>query len=60
MPFHTTFLNSTKLSECRTGIKFDSSALVQEQNNYASKNVNVCIVYDLPTWSNNPLKDTLY
>ena len=59
-PFHTSFMNSTKLSRCSTGIKFDSSALVQEQNNYASKNVNVYIVYDLHTWSNNPLKNILH
>ena len=56
-PLYATFLNSAKLSGYRTEIKFDNSALVEEQNNYASKNVNVYIVYDLHTWSKNPLKN---
>ena len=56
-PLYATFLNSTKLSGCRTGIKFNNNALVKEQNNYSSKNVNVYIVYDLHTWSKNPLKN---
>ena len=33
-PLYTTFLNSTKLSGYKTEIKFDNSALVEEQNNY--------------------------
>ena len=56
-PLYTTFLNSTKLSGYKTGIKFDNSTLVEEQNNYESKNVNVYVDYDLHTWSKNPLKN---
>ena len=44
---YTAFLNSIKLSEYRTGIKFDKDALAVEQNNYLTKIVNVYIVYDL-------------
>ena len=50
-------MNSTKLSGYRTGIKFNNSVLVVEQNNYASKIVNVYIVYDEDTWPKNPLNN---
>ena len=36
------------------GIKFDKYLLAVEQNNYASKIVNVYIVYDLDAWPRNP------
>ena len=36
------------------GIKFDKDPLAVEQNNYASKIVNVYIVYDLDAWPRNP------
>ena len=36
------------------GIKFDEDPLAVEQNNYASKIVNVYIVYDLDAWPRNP------
>ena len=32
------------------GIKFDKDLLAPEQNNYASKIVNVDIVYDVDAW----------
>ena len=48
-PLYTTFLNSIKLSEYRTGIKFDKDPLAVEQNNYLTKIVNVYIVCDLDT-----------
>ena len=35
-------------------IKFDKDALAIEQNNYASKIVNVYIVYGLDAWLRNP------
>ena len=57
MPLYTTFLNSTKLSGYRTGIKFNNSVLVAEQNNYASKIINVYIVYDSDTWPKNQIKN---
>ena len=35
-------------------IKFDEDPLAVEQNNYASKIVNVYIFYDLVVWPRNP------
>ena len=35
-------------------MKFDKVPLVVEQNNYLSKIVNFCIVYDLDAWPRNP------
>ena len=35
------------------GIKFEKDPLAVEQKNYASKIVNVYIVYDLYAWSRN-------
>ena len=35
------------------GIKFDEDPLAVEQNNYLSKIINVCIVYDLDVWPRN-------
>ena len=35
------------------GIKFDKDPLAVEKNNYASKIVNVYIVYDLDAWPRN-------
>ena len=58
-PLYTAFLNSVKLSEYRIGIKFDKDPLTVEQNNYLTKIVNVCIVYDLdarPRYLTNNLK----
>ena len=46
-------MDSTKLSKYRMGIKFDEDPLVVEQNNYLSKIINVCIVYDLDVWPRN-------
>ena len=36
------------------GIKFDKDPLALEQNDYASKNINIYIVYDLGGWARNP------
>ena len=38
-------------------IKFDKDPLAVEQNNYASKILNVYIVYDLDAWSRNSTKN---
>ena len=38
----------------KIGIKFDKDPLAVEQNNYATKIVNVCIIYDLNAWQRNP------
>ena len=35
------------------GIKFDEDPLAAEQNNYLTKILNVCIVYDLDAWRRN-------
>ena len=44
---YTTFLHSINFSGYKMGIKFDKDPLAVEQSNYASKIVNVHIVYDL-------------
>ena len=36
------------------GRKFDKHSLAVEQNNYASKIVNACTVYELDAWPRNP------
>ena len=43
-----------KSSEYRIGIKFDKFPLAVEQNNYFTKMVNVCIVYNLDAWQKMP------
>ena len=53
-PLQTGFLYSIKLPEYKIGIKFDKDPLAVEQNNYATKIVNVCIIYDLNAWQRNP------
>ena len=44
---HIAFLHSIKLPEYKIGIKFDKDPLAVEQNSYATKIVNICIIYDL-------------
>ena len=46
-------MHSIKRSEYRIGIKLDKDPLAVEQNNYASKIVNVHIGYDLDAWPRN-------
>ena len=41
----------------KIGIKFNETSLVMEQNNYATKIVNVYIVYDLDNWPKNLLRN---
>ena len=53
-PLYTAFLHSIKLSRYKMGIKFDKDPLAVEQNNYASKNINIYIVYDLGAQARNP------
>ena len=43
----------------RIEIQFNNTSLVTEQINYASKNVNVYIVYDLDNWPKIPLRNFL-
>ena len=50
-------MNSIKRSEYRIGIKFDKDLLTVGQNNYLTKIVNVCIVYDLDAWPRNPINN---
>ena len=57
MALYTAFLNSIKLSSCRTGIKADKEPLAVEQNNYLTKIVNIYIVYDLDPWPKVPLRN---
>ena len=53
-PLYTGFLHSIKRSAYKMGITFDKDPLVVKQINYLTKIVNVCIVYDLDTWPENP------
>ena len=46
-PLCTALLHSIKLSGYKMGIKSDNDPSAVAQNNYASKIVNVYIVYDL-------------
>ena len=57
MALYTAFLNSIKLSSCRTGIKADKEPLAVEQNTYLTKIVNIYIVYDLDPWPKVPLRN---
>ena len=41
-PLYSTFLNRTNLSVYRTGIKFNNSVFIVEQNNYTSKHKQNC------------------
>ena len=41
----------------KIGIKFNSTTLAIEQNNFATKIVNVFIIYDLDNWPKNPLRN---
>ena len=48
---YTPFWHRITFSGCRTGIQFDDSVLIEEQNSYAIKIVNAYIVYNLDDWS---------
>ena len=49
-PLYTAFLHNIKPSKYRTGIQFNNSVLVVEQNIYATRIVNAYIAYDLDHW----------
>ena len=44
---YTAFLYSITLSGYKMGIKFHKDSVAVEQNNYLTKIVNVCIIYDI-------------
>ena len=46
-------MHCIKLSGYNMGIKFHEDPLAVEQNNYLTKIVNVCVVYDLNVWPRN-------
>ena len=50
------FLHSIKYFKKRIGMEFNNPPLIIEQNNYATKIINVCTVYDLDNWPKIPLK----
>ena len=54
---HTAFLHSANHFEYKKGVEFDKEFLVVEQNNYAFKVVNACIIYELDTWPKVSLKN---
>ena len=37
----------TKCFDCKLGLQFNNSVLVVEKNNYTTKILNACIVYDI-------------
>ena len=47
-------MHSIKISGYRIRIKFDKDPAAVEQNNYATKTVNLYIVYDLGALPKNP------
>ena len=47
LPLHDTFLPNIKYFGLKTGIQFNTTTLVLEQNNYTTKIVNLYIVYDV-------------
>ena len=46
-PLYTALLHSIKLSGYRIRIQFNNSVLVVEQNDFATKDTDTFIVYDL-------------
>ena len=54
---HGTFLPNVKHFRNKIGIQFNSAPLAIEQNNYATKILEVYIVYDLDNWPINPLSN---
>ena len=38
-------------------IQHNGTPLVIKQNNFATKVLNACIIYDLDNWSENPLRN---
>ena len=56
---YTVFLHGIKFIEYRMGINFDKDLSSVEQNNYATKNVDTCIAYDLDAWPRNSTKKIL-
>ena len=54
---YTDFLHKIKVFGYKIRIQFSKSVLVVEENNYAAKIANVCIVYDLDNWPRNPLNN---
>ena len=54
---HGAFLPNIKYFRKKIGIQFNSTHLVTELKNYATKIVNIYMVYDLDNWSKNPLRN---
>ena len=50
-------MHGIKLSEYRTGIKFDKDTFAVEQNNRLTKVLNVYTVYEFKAWPKNPIKN---
>ena len=56
-PLFAASLHSIKLFEYRMRIKFDKDPLTVEQNNCASRVVNVYILYEFDTWPEVPFNN---
>ena len=57
LPFQGAFLPNIKYFGYKIGIQVSNTSLVVEQNNYATKNVNVYIAKDLDDWPKVPLRN---
>ena len=55
IPLYTVFLHNVRRFKYKIEIQFNKGVLVGEQNNYATKIVNACIMYDSDNWSKNSL-----
>ena len=58
--FQVAFLHCIKLSRYKVGKKMIKILQLQNKKNYASKIVNVYILYDLEAWLRNPTKNYLF
>ena len=59
LPLHGALLPSIKCFGYKIGIQLNNSPLIEEQNIYVTKTVNIYILYDLDNWSKIPLTNAL-
>ena len=57
LPLLHVFLPNIRYFKYKTGIQFNKTPLVVEQNSYATKTLNAYIVYDLDNWRKSALKN---
>ena len=52
---YTAFCHNIEYFRYKIGIRFNQRVLVVQQNSYATKSVNTCIVYNFDNCPRNPL-----